>query len=72
MNDKERRDLEKLALIAAGELAAQRVLFAKEWQFARAKVNSDMHATQIAIERTDDAVTAAQTRLRIAERRLSE
>lgn len=72
MNDEERHDLENLLLVAAEELAAERVRFAREWQFARVKVNSDQHATHIATEITGDAITKAQARMRIAERRLSE
>lgn len=58
-------------LAAAVNLARERVNFAQEWQLARTKVNSDMHATQIAIELTEDAVTLAQANLRVMEARLN-
>lgn len=61
---------EAAVLAAAQNLARVRVEYAQEWQFARTKVNSDLHATQIATEKTGDAITVALANLRIMEARL--
>jgi hypothetical protein len=57
-------------LAAAQNLARERVRYAQEWQFARVKANSDMQATQMAIEATGDAITVAQAQLRALEAQL--
>jgi len=55
---------------AADELRAARVIFSREWQIARTKAHSDMAATQIAIERTGDAITMIQAKMRVMEGKL--
>lgn len=52
---------------SSNELAAARVRFSQEWQIARVKVSSDMHANQIAIEKTKDEVTRLTAANRAAE-----
>lgn len=64
-------NVEDMVIAAAENVARERVRFSQEWQLARLKVNSDMHATQIAIENTQDALTLAQANLRIMEARLN-
>lgn len=62
------RDSEYMAL--AAQLSMARVQFSREFQIARAKVGSDQHATQIAVERTNDQITVIQAKMRIAEGKL--
>jgi hypothetical protein len=66
----DQKSTEAAVLAAAENVARLRVEYAIEWQLARRKVNSDMHATQIAIELTEDALTVAQANLRVMEARL--
>ena len=42
---------------ASEQLAEARVRYSQEWQLARAKASSDMMATQVAIEKTQDEIT---------------
>lgn len=65
-----REESEKAYLAAADNVANLRVLFAETWQIKRMKVNSDMAATQAAIEATDDQLTRAEATMRVMGWRL--
>lgn len=69
----ESNDQERAAayLAAAENVAREKVRYAQEWQFARAKANSDQAATQQAIESTKDSLTVAMAQMRVAEWRLN-
>lgn len=69
--DAPKQDIERAYLSAAENVARERVRFAEEWQFARMKANSDMAATQAAIEKTKDALTLAQAQMKVLEARLN-
>jgi hypothetical protein len=66
-----KNDLESTYLVAVEELVEAHVNFAETWTLARRRVNSDMAATQAAIEETGDSVTRAQARLKMMEIRLA-